>query len=96
MLLAAGASTRLGEPKQLARLGGETLLERAIRTAREAGCAPLVVLGCEAQRIAREPWMRGVPYVINEDWPEGMGTSIAIGAKAVRKAPPGTPRDPCW
>ena len=41
VVLAAGASTRLGEPKQLVMLGGETLLERAVRTAREAGCSPV-------------------------------------------------------
>ena len=44
VVLAAGASVRLGEPKQLARLAGETLLERAVRAAREAGCSPVVVV----------------------------------------------------
>ena len=44
VVLAAGASTRLGEPKQLIEIGGETLLERAIRVAREAGCTPIVVV----------------------------------------------------
>ena len=38
VVLAAGASPRLGEPKQLVKIGGETLLERAVRVAREAGC----------------------------------------------------------
>ncbi len=44
VVLAAGASTRLGEPKQLVTLAGETLLERAVRIAHEAGCAPVVVV----------------------------------------------------
>jgi molybdenum cofactor cytidylyltransferase len=46
IVLAAGASRRLGQPKQLLMLGGEALLERAIRLAGEAGAAPvLTVLG---------------------------------------------------
>ena len=46
VVLAAGASTRLGKPKQLVKIAGETLLERAAGIAREAGCSPvLVVLG---------------------------------------------------
>jgi len=52
IVLAAGASTRLGRPKQLVVLGGETLLERAVRTARKAACQPVVVvLGAEADQI---------------------------------------------
>ena len=44
VVLAAGASRRLGELKQLVRLGEETLLGRAVRVAREAGCSPVVVV----------------------------------------------------
>src|SRR5712692_459157 len=44
LVMAAGASSRLGSPKQLVRLGAETLLERAVRVAREAGCSPVVVV----------------------------------------------------
>ena len=55
VILAAGASTRLGEPKQLVMLGGETLLERAVRVAREAGCSPVVVVvGAEYARVLAE------------------------------------------
>ena len=42
IVLAAGSSRRLGEPKQLVFLGGETLLERAVRVAREAGLQPVI------------------------------------------------------
>jgi CTP:molybdopterin cytidylyltransferase MocA len=42
IVLAAGASRRLGQPKQLLMHGGETLLERAIRLASEAGAAPVL------------------------------------------------------
>jgi molybdenum cofactor cytidylyltransferase len=47
-VLAAGASRRLGQPKQLLMLDGETLLARSVRLAREAGAAPvLVVVGAQ-------------------------------------------------
>ena len=87
VILAAGASTRLGEPKQLVRLGEERLLERAIRVAADAGCEPIVVvLGANADRIARECNLAPAQVVLNEDWREGMGSSVRIGVAAVADA----------
>ena len=77
IILAAGASRRLGEPKQLVKLGGKTLLERSVRVAFEAGCAPvLVVLGANAQMIQSRSDLSGTKQVLNERWVEGMATSI--------------------
>ena len=84
VVLAAGASTRLGEPKQLVVLAGETLLERAVRTARDAGCWPVVVvLGAEAVRIRERCALGGATVLVNEAWPEGMASSIRIGVGAL-------------
>ena len=84
MVLAAGASTRLGEPKQLVRLGGESLLERAVRVAREAGCSPvIVVLGARAELIRAECDLVDVVVVVNDNWAEGMGSSIRVGVEAL-------------
>ncbi len=84
VILAAGASTRLGEPKQLAMLGGERLLERAVRMARSAGCSPVaVVLGAGAERIELECALGAARVVRNEAWPEGMASSIRAGVAAV-------------
>ena len=44
IILAAGASTRLGRPKQLLVFNGETLVERAIRIATEAGLSPTIAV----------------------------------------------------
>jgi CTP:molybdopterin cytidylyltransferase MocA len=82
IILAAGASTRLGEPKQLVRLLGETLLERTIRTAREAGCEVVVVLGAQTDRIREQCNLHGARAVINQQWPEGMASSIRAGVQA--------------
>ena len=84
IILAAGASTRLGQPKQLVMLDGERLLERAIRIARQAGCEPVVVvLGASAETILSECDLEEAAVVINADWEEGMAASIACGVAAV-------------
>jgi CTP:molybdopterin cytidylyltransferase MocA len=87
VVLAAGASTRLGEPKQLARLAGETLLERAVRTAREAGCSPVVVvLGAEAGLIVEQSDLSDAVVAVNDEWSEGVASSIRVGVGVVRDA----------
>lgn len=83
VILAAGASRRLGEPKQLVMLDEETLLERAVRVARQAGCSPVVVvLGASAELIQRGCNLEGTEIVLNEKWNEGMGSSVRLGVQA--------------
>jgi molybdenum cofactor cytidylyltransferase len=85
VVLAAGASNRLGEPKQLVRLGTEALLERTVRVVREAGCAPVVVvLGASAEAIRAKCELGEVMIVVNADWAEGMGSSIRVGVEALK------------
>ena len=85
VILAAGASTRLGESKQLLELGGKTLLERAVETALSAGCDPVVVvLGANAGRIAAGSDLRRAWVVVNAGWAEGMGSSVRAGVELVQ------------
>lgn len=89
VILAAGASTRLGQPKQLIHVEDESLLRRTARIAVEAACSPvLVVLGFEAHQF--EPQLAGLPVkiLINNDWQEGMGSSLRSGIAAVSKTQP--------
>jgi CTP:molybdopterin cytidylyltransferase MocA len=87
VVLAAGASTRLGEPKQLAVVGGERLLERTVRVASEAGCAPVVVvLGAGAEEIRAACALGDAIVAVNEEWGEGMGASVRVGVRAVHDA----------
>jgi len=82
IILAAGASRRLGRPKQLVRLGGESLLRRTVRAA--LACDPvLVVLGSQAEAMAAD--LAGLPViqVLNRDWEEGMASSIRAGIRAL-------------
>jgi len=87
VVLAAGASVRLGEPKQLVQLAGEKLLERAVRTAREAGCSPVVVvLGADAELIAAQCDLSDAVVAINDVWSEGMASSIRLGMRTLGAA----------
>lgn len=92
ILLAAGASTRLGRPKQLLRLpafGGETLLGRAARLASEAGAAPVyIVLGAFHQEIRNQADLGACRVLINPDWVEGMASSLRLGIHTVRQESP--------
>ena len=84
VVLAAGASIRLGELKQLVRLGEETLLERAVRVAREAGCSPVVVvLGAEYVQVLGNSLLDDAVPVINDHWEEGMASSLRLGVRTL-------------
>jgi CTP:molybdopterin cytidylyltransferase MocA len=74
----------LGEAKQQVMLGGETLLERAVRVAREAGCLPVVVVvGAEYVQVLGSNVLGDAVPVINEEWEEGMASSIRLGVRAL-------------
>lgn len=89
VILAAGASRRLGRPKQLVAYGGETLLERVIRVAHEAGAAPVfVVLGAEYETIHAAIDWSYVRAVRNANWEKGIASSIHTGLSAIDKFAP--------
>lgn len=89
VILAAGSSSRLGQPKQLLQWQGETLLARAVRLAREAGADPvIVVLGCEAELISRSIPPNRAFVVTNTEWATGMASSIRVGVEAADKFSP--------
>jgi molybdenum cofactor cytidylyltransferase len=84
VILAAGASTRLGQAKQLVSIDGEALLLRTVRVAREAGCGPIVVVtGFDAERMRAVLEDAAVMVVNNEDWRSGMGSSLRCGVAAL-------------
>ncbi|MBF9221830.1 nucleotidyltransferase family protein [Hymenobacter ruricola] len=89
LLLAAGASTRMGRPKQLLPYRGRTLLRHAAETAVASGCGPIVlVTGALNEALATE--VAGLPIrtVHNPDWETGMASSIRAGLAAVQAAKP--------
>lgn len=89
VILAAGGSTRLGQPKQLLLHQGESLVHRAARVAREAGCSPvMVVVGDEREQIAVELRTVEAHVTHHPDWRLGIGSSIRAGvAQALAQSP---------
>src|SRR5437868_1282596 len=88
LLLAAGASSRMGAPKQLLRYEGRTLLRRAAETALASVCRPVVVvLGAHAPQL--QPELIGLPLriVVNTHWEQGMGSSLRVGMETLLQEP---------
>ena len=79
LVLAAGASRRLGRAKQTVVLGGEMLVDRAIRVATEAGLAPVIVVVRGGSEIAQMVYGKACEVVLNEQANEGLASSIRNG-----------------
>ncbi len=85
IILAAGASRRMGAPKALLRLDGETFLERLVRVYAEFFSPVVVVLGADAETVRRGLRPDApVRFVVNERWPSGQLTSLQCGVASVR------------
>ena len=84
ILLAAGGSSRLGQPKQLVAVNGKPLVARQAGLLLDLQPACIVVVtGAVEQQVVQA--LHGMPleFTHNEDWPLGMGQSIACGIKAM-------------
>lgn len=86
VLLAAGNSSRLGQPKQLLLFKGKTLLQHSIElTAAADTTFTVVVLGANAELL--QPCIKDnkVHTVINKRWREGMASSIVCGVRLLKE-----------
>lgn len=84
IILAAGASTRMGQPKQLLPYQGRSLLQHTVESAIASLCQPvIVVLGANAQQISTQVNQDLVQIVENPQWNLGMSTSIRSGISAL-------------
>jgi molybdenum cofactor cytidylyltransferase len=88
VILAAGASTRLGKPKQLLPWQGSTLLQHAVQVARQVTDQPVVVLGAHLHQLQAVLDPAAVQIVHNAAWKEGMASSIRSGLTAVMQQSP--------
>lgn len=88
LVLAAGAGRRLGQAKALVEVGGELLVERAVRTLMAASCAPIVVVvGAEADEVRRRAHLSAAVIVENRRWGDGMGGSLRCGLAELERDP---------
>jgi molybdenum cofactor cytidylyltransferase len=87
VILAAGGSARLGQPKQLVQLGGRPALHIVVTTAMAiAGPAVTVVVGAHARELTYLLSHTAASFVVNRHWEEGMGSSLRCGVNSL----PGT------
>lgn len=80
VILAAGSGRRMGGPKALLAIAGETLLQRAVRIAGEAGCSPIFVVVGDWETGPLAPEAR---LIRNPDAAEGMASSLRAGVGAL-------------
>jgi len=88
IILAAGASTRMGEPKQLLKIGDVPLLMHATQQALGTSPHVMVVLGANARQYQEILEPLAVPSAINSNWQRGMGSSIKLGVQSILSLSP--------
>src|SRR5687767_6894658 len=89
IILAAGSSTRLGQPKQKLIYKGKSLLRHAVEEGLASDCSPIVVvLGFNEEALRPETDQGIVTVVVNADWEAGMSSSIKCGINELLKIEP--------
>ena len=84
VVLAAGASTRMGTAKQLLQIDGRPLVQHVLDNVQRSGVGEIIlVLGHSAEAIQRELKLEGAKVVLNENFLQGMGTSLKSGLARV-------------
>ncbi len=86
IILAAGASTRMGQPKQLLPYEGGNLLQHTIDTAVGTGFHPvIVVLGAKANEMLPAIENNNIIIAENKQWAKGLGSSVRAGISTLMK-----------
>ena len=84
IILAAGKSSRLGSAKQLLQFNNKTLLQHVVDEAIASGAKPIVVVtGSYAEEVAKIVSKAEIITIYNENWEEGMASSIVAGMHAI-------------
>ncbi|UBF29286.1 nucleotidyltransferase family protein [Kovacikia minuta CCNUW1] len=97
VILAAGASSRLGTPKQLLSYQGQSLIQHVVEKAIASICDPvMVVLGAHAARIRPELAAFDVQVIENLQWSEGISTAVRSGVTTLQMEYPGVEAVVLW
>ncbi|HEY9793249.1 MAG TPA: nucleotidyltransferase family protein [Candidatus Obscuribacterales bacterium] len=84
IILAAGASARMGEPKQLLTHAGKSLINRALEVGLQSRCTHhVLVLGANAQSMRSHIGHTAIPIVENQMWATGLASSVSTGLKTI-------------
>jgi molybdenum cofactor cytidylyltransferase len=90
ILLAAGESSRLGTPKQLLMYKGKNLMQHTIDMTLTLGMDTFIVLGAYGEKIQNQVNTYDAKIVENEEWNEGLASSIRKGLEGVLNSNPDT------
>lgn len=86
VLLAAGSSRRMGQPKQLLPWNESTLLGHAIKSILSGSSSQLfLVLGAHSDQIAAKVDLSGMTVLLNKNWQQGLGSSIAFAVREINE-----------
>ncbi|WNH12795.1 nucleotidyltransferase family protein [Thalassobellus suaedae] len=89
IILAAGASSRMGSAKQLLNWGGKTLIEHTLQTAlNTVSNDVIVVLGANYELIKKKITALSITILHNQEWEQGLGKSIASGVNYIMEFNP--------
>ena len=89
ILLAAGASARLGTPKQLLQYKGKTLLQHALEIGIATEMHPIIIiLGANSELVRQSVEHKNIHPVFNKEWSEGMASSIRCGMEELHTIAP--------
>ncbi len=83
VILAAGCSSRLGQAKQLVRIDSKSLLRRQCELALKTSNHVYCVLGYDQMKMTAEIATLPITVIINQNWQQGMASSISAGIKAL-------------
>jgi molybdenum cofactor cytidylyltransferase len=84
IILAAGGSERMGQPKALITLNGETMVHLSARIAIQSGLSPVIIVaGDHLESIAEALADLNVQVVHNDDWKDGQSTSLRTGLSCI-------------
>lgn len=84
LIMAAGAASRFGSPKQLLPINGKLLINHIIEVSASVCSEVHVVLGANGSTIAKQI-LPETPLIFNENWEEGIGCSISRGVRKLMK-----------
>lgn len=85
LILAAGSSKRLGEPKQLLKYKDKTLIEITIEKALQISSNVTVILGAKEKEISQKIFNYAIDIKINPNYMQGIGNSISFGINEIKE-----------
>lgn len=89
IILAAGNSSRMGQPKQLLNINKQSLIRKTVLTALASNIGPVyLVLGFEIEKIQAEVADLNINIVHNPDWKKGMASSLRAGVNEILQTNP--------